>query len=198
MTDLPPLESTVTLLERIRSGDEAARGALLGRYLPTLRAWAHGRLPPGARGMADTDDVVQIALIRALNRLEAFEYRHEGGFLAYLRHSVLNAIRQEIRRSTRKPPGVELGESHADPAESVTERVIGRETVERYEAALMELTEDQREAVMLRLEFGLSFPEIAEALGKPSANAARMLVVRGLVTLSDRLAAHRPGGEATA
>ena len=53
--------------------------------------------------------------------------------------------------------------------------------------SLHELTEDQREATMLRLEFGFSFPEIAEAMGKPSANAARMLVVRGLVRLAERM-----------
>jgi RNA polymerase sigma-70 factor (ECF subfamily) len=41
---------------------------------------------------------------------------------------------------------------------------------------------------MLRVEFGLSYPEIAEAMGKSSANAARMLVVRALVHLAERLA----------
>lgn len=191
--DPAPLDSTMTLLQRIRAGEPAARDQLLARYLPLLRAWAHGRLPAGARGMADTDDLVQITLIRALNRLEAFEYRHEGGFLAYLRHSVLNAIRQEIRRAKRKPAGEPLDDAQPDPGESVSARVMARETMERYEEALMELTEDQREAVMLRLEFGLSYPEIAEALGRPSANAARMLVVRGLVTLAGRLAGHDPG-----
>ena len=56
-----------------------------------------------------------------------------------------------------------------------------------YEAALQELTEDQREAVILRIEFGMSFPEVAEAMGKPSPNAARMLVVRALVHLAERM-----------
>uniref|UniRef100_A0A832I4D2 Sigma-70 family RNA polymerase sigma factor n=1 Tax=Eiseniibacteriota bacterium TaxID=2212470 RepID=A0A832I4D2_UNCEI len=196
MPDDPlPLETTVTLLQRIRAGDSAARDQLIARYLPLLRAWAHGRLPAGARGLADTDDLVQVTLLRALNRLETFEYRHEGGFLAYLRHSVLNAIRQEVRRARRKPPGEPLDDAQPDPGESVSSRVAQRETFERYEEALMELTEDQREAVMLRLEFGLSYPEIAEALGRPSANAARMLVVRGLVTLAERLADHAPGGD---
>jgi len=182
-----PLESTVTLLQRIRRGDEAAREALLARFLPVMRSWASGRLPSYARGMADTDDLVQITLVRALNRLDTFEVRHEGAFLAYLRQGVLNAIRQEIRRSGRRPGGAEPDETLPDPAESAVERAIGRETMEAYETALMELTEDQREAAMLRLEFDLSYPEIAEAMGKPSANAARMLVVRALVRLSEAL-----------
>jgi RNA polymerase sigma-70 factor (ECF subfamily) len=182
-----PLESTVALLERIRVGDTAARDRLIARYLPILKAWAHGRLPMNARGLADTDDVVQITLLRALNRLESFEYRHEGALLGYLRQGVLNAIRQEIRRSRRRPSGEEIDDSVADRAPSVVEQAVGRETLERYETALMELTPDQREAVMLRLEFGMPYPEIAPAMGKPSANAARMLVVRALVHLSERL-----------
>src|SRR4249920_1526604 len=109
-----PLESTLSLLERIRCGDAAARERLVARCLPVLRAWAHGRLPPHARGLADTDDVVQITLIRALNHLESFEYRHDGALLAYLRQGVLNAIRQEIRRGRRRPAGEELDEAIAD------------------------------------------------------------------------------------
>jgi RNA polymerase sigma factor (sigma-70 family) len=187
MTSNRPLDSTLALLERIRLGDGAARDRLFARYLPTLRGWAHGRLPLSARGLADTDDVVQITLVRALNHLDEFEYRHEGAFLAYLRHGVLNAIRQEIRRSKRKP-SENLSDEVADPALSAVEQAIGFETLERYETALMTLTPDQREATMLRVEFGLSYPEIAEAMGKSSANAARMLVVRALVHLAERLA----------
>jgi RNA polymerase sigma-70 factor, ECF subfamily len=182
-----PLDSTVALLERIRGGDAAAREALLARFLPIMRSWASGRLPSHARGQADTDDLVQITLVRALNNLEAFEVRHDGAFLAYLRQGVLNAIRQEIRRSSRRPGGALPDESLPDPSRSAVEETIGRETLDVYEAALMELTEDQRHAAILRLEFDLTYPEIAEAMGKPSANAARMLVVRALVLLSERL-----------
>jgi len=135
--------------------------------------------------MADTDDLVQVTLYRALNRVEAFEPRHDGAFLAYLRQSLINAVRQEVRRATRKPSVETQAEEAEDRSASVVEQVIGRETLERYEAALLELTEDQREAALLRLEFGFSFPEIADAMGKPSANAARMLVVRALVRLAE-------------
>ena len=182
-----PLESTMVLLDRIRVGDAAAREQLLRRYHPVLQAWAHGRLPSHARGLADTDDVVQVTLVRALNRLTEFEYRHEGAFLSYLRQGVLNAVRQEVRRSRRRPTDELVDDSLADASASVVERAIGREMLERYEAALLQLAPDQREAVILRLEFGHSHAEIAEALGRPSANAARMLVVRALADLAQRL-----------
>ena len=192
MPTLPshPLESTAVLLDRIRAGDDRARDRLIERYLPLLRAWAHGRLPSSARGMADTEDLVQVSLYRALNQLQHFEHRHEGAFFAYLRQSVLNAVRQEIRRAVRRPSVPDAPEESPDGAASVVERAIGREMLECYESALVRLTDEQREAVVLRLEFGLSYPEIADAMGKGSANAARMLVVRALVPLAEAMREH--------
>jgi RNA polymerase sigma-70 factor (ECF subfamily) len=77
------LESTAGLLERVRGGDAGARERLLSRYVPALRRWAHGRLPPRARELADTDDLVQVTLIRALDHLGDFEPRRPGAFLAW-------------------------------------------------------------------------------------------------------------------
>jgi RNA polymerase sigma-70 factor (ECF subfamily) len=181
------MDRTQDLLGRIRVGDVHARDALIGRYMPVLKGWASGRLPGHARGMADTDDVVQVALMRSLSRLDAFEYRHEGSFLAYLRQAVMNTIRQEVRRANRHPQGGHMDESRADLTASVVEKAIGHQTLERYEEALESLSEDQREAVILRLEFDLSYGEIAELTGRASANAARMFVVRGIVRLAEIL-----------
>jgi RNA polymerase sigma-70 factor (ECF subfamily) len=114
-----------------------------------------------------------------------FEPRHEGAFLAYLRRIVLNAVRDELRRAARRPARAELGETLLQPGPSVVEQAIGRETVEAYEAALATLPEEQREAVIMRVEFGYTYPEIAEALGKPSANAARMAVSRALLRIAE-------------
>ena len=72
------MESTANILARVRYGDARARGQLLSRYLPILRRWAHGRLTMRARDLVDTDDLVQVTLVRALNRLEKVERRLEG------------------------------------------------------------------------------------------------------------------------
>lgn len=179
------LESTVSLLARLRGGDGSAREVLLARYLPRLRRWAHGRLPSHARGLADTEDLVQITLVRALDRLEDFDPRREGAFLAYLRRILLNALRDELRRTRRKPGGDPVPETIADPQVAPLEQVIGRETLERFEAALAALPEEQQEAVILRVEMGFSYRQIAEALGRPSEDAARMTVTRALVRIAE-------------
>jgi len=173
------------LLQSVRDGDAAARERLAARYLPMLRRWARGRLPQGAREMLDTDDLVQITLLRALEKVEEFEPRREGAFLAYLRRIVLNSVRDEIRRVARRPGRTPLVEELPADGPSLLERAIGREAVEAYEAALATLPEEQQEAVVLRIEFGFTYPEIAEALCRPSANAARMMVSRALVRLAE-------------
>jgi RNA polymerase sigma-70 factor (ECF subfamily) len=181
----PSPESTAVLLVRAREGDADARERLAARFLPRLRRWAHGRLPPAARGALDTDDLVQVTLVKALDHVGTFEPQHEGAFMAYLRRILLNQLRDELRRAR---PGLELADERlADRAPSVVEEAIGRQVMERYEEALQALDERQREAVILRLEFGYSHEEVAEAVACPSGNAARMLVSRALLRLAELL-----------
>jgi RNA polymerase sigma-70 factor (ECF subfamily) len=143
--------------------------------------------------MVDTDDLVQVTLVRALDHVEDFEPRHEGAFLAYMRRILLNQIRDEIRRVSRRPVRSELEGDPPALDRSPLDEAIGRETVERYEAVLDQLTDPQREAVILRLELGFTYQQIAEALGRDSPNAVRMMVTRALVRLGEQLGGE-PGG----
>ena len=186
----PSPSATAILLARARVGDVDAREALFQRFLPILRSWAHRRLPLHARDLNETADLVQITLLRALNRIDQFEARGEGAFLAYLRQILLNVVREEIRRSTRRGTHESLHETLASPYASVVERVIGAEQVERYQEALATLNEEQQQGVILRLEFGYTYEQIAEALDKPSADAARMTVVRALSALARSIDDH--------
>lgn len=187
------LESTAFLLEQVRGGDARARERLVARFLPLLQRWAHGRLPGHARSLADTDDLVQVSLLRALDHVDGFEARREGAFLAYLRRILLNAVRDEIRRSARRPTDSVEDVELAAPDPSLLELQIGRDTLEAYEGALTRLTEAQREAVIMRLEFGYSYPQIADAMGRTTPNAARMLVARAIVQLAEEMDEHRQG-----
>lgn len=179
-----PVESTTALLDRVRGGDGQARERLVSRFLPVLRRWAHGRLPVPARGAVDTDDLVQVTLLRALDRLHTFEPQGEGAFLAFLRRILLNQIRDELRRSR---PREDVSEQIPDLLPSPVEDAIGRQVIERYEEALLTLEERQREAIILRIEFDYSHEEVAAAVGCPTANAARMLVSRALLRLAEIL-----------
>ena len=185
----PPTEaeSTVQLLERIQRGDQAALDALFARYLVPLRRWATGRLPLWARNANDTHDLVQDTLLNAFRNLNRFEPRREGAFQAYLRQAVMNKIRDYVRRRTVTPAADTLDEhAHGRPG-SQFDDFVGLETLERYEAALSRLSDADREAIIGRVELGNTYEELARALDKPSADAARMTVARALLKLADEM-----------
>jgi RNA polymerase sigma-70 factor (ECF subfamily) len=140
--------------------------------------------------MADTDDLVQDTMIRTLKQIDVFEYRTDGALQAYLRQAVMNRIRNEIRRSHRHPSPDALGSSAPACDLSPLEALIGRQTVEAYENALDELAPQEREAIIGRVELGLSYEELAKAIARPSADAARMAVGRALVKLARMLDVH--------
>ena len=186
------LRSSLTLLERARAGDRAALEALISRYVPRLQRWASGRLPRWARDMADTHDLVQETLFQTFKRIEQFESRGEGALQAYLRQAILNRIRDELRRAKRRPARNELDSQVQDEGRSPLEEAIGHEALERYERALATLRREDREAIVARIELGYTNKEIAELLGKPSANAARMTVERAIMRLAKEMRNTKP------
>jgi len=180
-------EPSLELLRRAQHGDDAALGLLVTRYLPRMRRWAAGRLPAWARMNVDTDDMVQDTLIRTCERLGTFEARGEGALQAYLRQALRNRIADEVRKSRHRPVDGEDLETRADVGPSPLEEAVGRETVASYERALESLAEAEREAVIARVEMGMSYAELAAALGKPSPDAARMTVSRALLRLAEEM-----------
>ena len=177
------LDATRLLLARARDGDEAALERLFERYLPRLQRWARGRLPSWARDMADTHDLVQDTLLRTFRKIDGFEYRGEGALQAYLRQALMNRVREEIRRRSRRPESTELDQEQADTAASPLDRAIGRERVEVYERALSRLKEEDRELLIGRLELGLTYEELANLQERPSTDAARKATERALARL---------------
>ena len=182
-----PLESTLELLTRARDGDSQALDALFSRCLPPLRRWARGRLPAAARGALDTQDLVQDTILNSRRRLDQFESRHEGALQAYLRQAVMNRIRDEARRVVRRPAPAELSDSQPAEQASPLDIAIGRQGVERYEAAMAKLRPADREAIIGRVELQHSYQDLAVILGKPNANAARVAVTRALARLVDAM-----------
>lgn len=183
----PGLDSTFDLVQRAKEGDRDAIDRIFARHLPALRRWASGRLPRWTRDLMDTDDLVQETVVRAVKRIESFEPRHEGALQAYLRQAIVNRIRDEVRRTVRAPVTSALDDNEADRAASPLDEAIGHQAVERYEAALARLRPEEREAIVVRVEMDGSYHEVAQALGKPSADAARMAVSRALLRLAEEM-----------
>lgn len=186
MTEAEPTEQ---LLRRIRDGDAPARGVLYERCLPLLKRWAHGRLPQHSRDIADTDDLVQVTLVRALNHLDEFESSGSGSFLAYLRQILLNEVRGELRKRRVRGDQVNVDDVPlADDGDSVIGHLIGHERLQAYEAALATLSREQQEVVVMSIEFGLAYAEIAVETGS-TPNGVRMRLTRALDAMARQIAA---------
>lgn len=183
-------ESSSSLLLRAQQGDGVAVEALMARYLTRLQRWASGRVPARVRGLLDTGDVVQDALLNTFQRLDHFTPRHDGALMAYLRMAVANRIRMELRRN--RPEDPLQGDADSLPAvdPSPLELAVGRNAFDRYETALGQLDEDDRAAIVGRFEMGYSYDALARAMNRPSADAARKLVERAVRRLSERMNGH--------
>ena len=124
-------ESTQQLLAKARSGDESALESLFARYAAPLRRWARGRLPRWARDVADTPDLVQDVLLQTFKRLGQFDPRTEDALQAYLRQALMNRLRNELRRVSRKPIPAVLDSGVVDDAQSPLDAAINRQVSSR-------------------------------------------------------------------
>src|SRR5919106_2656264 len=95
--------TSAQLLERAKAGDRAALDALIRLYLPRLRRWARGRLPTGARGVLETEDIVQETAMRAVQQIDRLDLRAEGALQAYLRRVLKNRFIDLYRGEERHP-----------------------------------------------------------------------------------------------
>ncbi|MFG0319797.1 MAG: RNA polymerase sigma factor, partial [Planctomycetota bacterium JB042] len=156
---IPDVLNTADLLSRVRSGDEGARDELFRRYRVPLERFLHGRLPPAARGVLDTQDATQEVCIKVFRSLERFDHRGIGSFWAYLRQAAMNWVRDlaktpgKLRRAGSLPE-----ETHAQPAgpgRSPLAEVLTGEDLAAFEAAVGKLEEKPRLALLMRLELDL-------------------------------------------
>ena len=179
---------TATWSRRLRSCCGPAKGTRPREtsYAPATSSLAPlgTRAAPGrARDHLDTEDIVQDTLMQSVRRLDKFTPEHEHAFCAYVCQALRNRLRDVVRRAAARPSGDPLSpdEPAADP--SPLEQAVGRQTLARYETALQQLRESDRELVIARVELGLDYAEIAGLTGKSSIASARVAVSRALLRL---------------
>ena len=130
-------------------------------------------------------------MFHTLRRLDRFEPQRDGALLGYLRRALLNRVRDQFRRASRRPqvdPLVEgLDERVANDEESPLDLVIGHDDRRRYEAALKRLRPIDRRAIVASIELGYNYEQLALVLDKPSGPAARLAVRRALLRLGEEM-----------
>ncbi len=179
--------TSLWLLLRAQRGESGAVSALFQRLLPSLARWAHGRLPAWARARMDTGDLVQDALMATFRRLPRIEPRRKKAIRSYLKQSIRNKIRDEMRRAGK----VETSENAdvvpvaQDP--SPLDHVVSLQNTDRYRCALRRLSPGDQELITGRIQLDYSYDQLALATGKASPDAARVAVRRALLRLAEEL-----------
>jgi RNA polymerase sigma-70 factor (ECF subfamily) len=158
MSDIP---TDGELVQRARKGDETAFGALVERY--QRPAYAVALSVTGRH--EDAEDAAQEAFLVALDRLDGCRSpeRFAGWLMTIVRNRSKNLIRRESLRDTDQvPPGAH---SRAPTPDVMAERSELRAVLD---GALAELSEVQRQIVLLHDLEGWKHREIAERLELPS------------------------------
>jgi RNA polymerase sigma-70 factor (ECF subfamily) len=188
VADVDPVHK---LLERIRAGDEVAVHVFYRRVEPFVRGLARRWLDPGLRRHLDSVDIAQSTFRRILQGSMTARFEDEARALAW----VATIVRNRIRTAARHPEDLGGGPldtllaegGPADPKPSPLERAAQAEEVDRFRWAMEALPEDARRAIVLHDFEGLGFTDVARALGRPTADAARKVHDRGVEQLRREL-----------
>lgn len=200
----PSRDSTDRLLDDAKGGEPSAVDRLLGEFREPLRRVIDLRLDPAIARRVDASDIVQDVLLEANQRLVEYLKKPDMPFHLWLRALAQDRIidthrrhRLAQRRSVdREQPiarpawteesSVSLVAQLIDTERTPTSEAIQQELLRKLTAAIDQLSEDDREIVLMRHHEALSNQEAAKSLGLTEA-AASMRYLRALRRLKDIL-----------
>jgi RNA polymerase sigma-70 factor (ECF subfamily) len=158
------------LVERVQRGDKKAFDILVLKYQQKIA----NLISRYIRDPAEVLDVTQEAFIKAYRALPKF--RGDSAFYTWLYRVAINTAKNHLASQSRRPPQDDI---EADAAEQMDmgarlkeqdtpERMMMQQEIARtIKAALDGLPEELRTAITLRELDGLSYEEIAQAMGCP-------------------------------
>ena len=169
------------LIDRARNLDRNAFGEIYELYVDGIYRYVFYRL----FDKKDAEDVTEEVFIKAMNGIAGYQ-TDRGSFTGWLYGIARNTVIDYFRLVRRETAVVEAAAARR------TERA-GEETdvfvVEMIRQALGDLTEEQREVIVLRFYVGLKISKIAEHMDKPES-AIKALQRRASLKLAKSL-----GGE---
>ena len=186
------------LLHLARGGDAGALGQLLERYRPYLALLARLQIGRRLQGKADCADVVQEAFLEASRHFAQFRGATEREFAAWLRQILAASLAHLVRRywgTLARDVRLERTlEGDLDQSSQALDRALiavgstpSQHVSRREQAALLtdalgRLPDDYREVILLRHGEGLTFPQVAERMGR-SLDSVEKLWLRAVTRL---------------
>jgi len=192
-------EADQVLVERVQRGDKQAFGLLVAKYQRKLIRLLSRMI----RDPAEVEDVAQEAFIKAYRALPGF--RGESAFYTWLYRIGINTAKNYLAGQRRRAPTTtdfasEEAESFEDGDQlrdnNTPERILmSKEIGNTVDAAMSELPEDLRTAIMLREIEGLSYEEIAQIMDCP-IGTVRSRIFRAREAIAAKLEPLlEPGGD---
>jgi RNA polymerase sigma-70 factor (ECF subfamily) len=171
------------LLARYAQGDARAARLLMERLAPRVLRLARRLL----QDEAEAEDVTQEAMLRLWRIAPKWQ---AGGAQpsTWLHRVAVNLATDRLRR--RRSVALDAIEEPDDPSPGAVEGLMTSDRMQALDAALAQLPERQRAAVVLRHLEGLSNPDIAASLGI-GVEAVESLTARGKRRLAQLLAGRR-------
>jgi RNA polymerase sigma-70 factor (ECF subfamily) len=148
------------LLQQAQEGDRAAFATLVQRYWDRLYRWLYNM----CHDRHSAEDLAQETFLKAFAHIARF--RPGTNFAAWLfriaHNNFANLYRSQTRQRGRQREA--LTEDVPAPDSNPLEEALSRESVQELGRAIAELPSDYRSALLLRVEEGMSFRQIAEVL----------------------------------
>jgi len=193
-------QKTQQLITLAKKGNPRALNHLCGLYVERIRRIVRLRMGPELRVQLESMDLVQDALLAAVQGLDDFTYQKEGDFLRWISIIVENRIRDHVdrihagKRDVRRQVSLDGVAARSDgdrisahsPARTTTPSLLvaRSEELDRLERAMDRLKGEYRHVILLAKIEGLSYGQIGHQLGK-SPDAVGMLLCRAMVALAD-------------
>jgi RNA polymerase sigma-70 factor, ECF subfamily len=182
MTDAEPPEPEIAWMARIREGDMEAFRLLV----ETHQARVIGTISKMLGSDAEAEDLAQQVFIRIWK--SAPRYRPTAKFTTWLFRITRNLVFNELRR---KRHFVENPEEVAEPAERVEREpdqvLLEGELQKAIQAAINQLPESQRMAIILRRYEDMSYEDIAKVM-ETTVPAVKSILFRARAELREKLA----------
>lgn len=167
------------LIARWKAGDQAAASMLVERHSQALARFA---VSCGARD--EVEELVQDTFVRAFGSLDSF--RGDSSFRTWLFTIERRLLLDRRRAEKRRPKSTEIAEEDVATEYDALDQMIGQEAGKRLRGAMDELTPTQREVFVLRVNEGMSYREIADAVGT-TEGAARVHYHNAMRTIKESL-----------
>ena len=154
------------LVSAYMEGNESAISELITRHKQRIFSFIYSKV----FDRDVTEDVFQDTFIKVINTLKRGAYNEEGKFLPWVMRIAHNLVIDHFRKNNRMPKFENSGDFNifsvlSDSSLNAEKAIIKGQVESDVRRLILELPDDQKEVLMMRIYKDMSFKEISEQTG---------------------------------